>query len=322
MSRAGGAGLLGVELEEAGVPGANLADVHLVEPGVGVGADPLEVILGRRAARSGDHVLRHQFRQLREVPRQRQQLGRFAGNGLVRPEPVHGLAGPPGVGIPAHLEAALHRPVAAAGVAVEPDEVRVRLDADIAVRQPGRQLDGLLAEAGHEDRRRRVGDRVQPGRVDPVMRAVMGDEPPLNSSLITSTASSSMSSRSSADGQAVPRMCSFSASPLPTPSVNRPPVSSEDVAAAWAMIGGMGAQQRAGHRGGDRKRGTRGDGADHRPDEAALALLVQPGVVMVGDPQGVESGLLGHPGLPDELGRAGFLGGKEISVTCHIQACS
>ncbi len=61
---------------------------------------------------------------------------------------------------------------------------------------------------------------------------------PLNSSLITSTASSSISSRSSADGQAVPRMCSFSASPLPTPSVNRPPVSSEDVAAAWAMIAG------------------------------------------------------------------------------------
>jgi hypothetical protein len=47
-----------------------------------------------------------------------------------------------------------------------------------------------------------------------------------------------MSSRSSADGHRLPVMCSFSASPLPTPSVNRPPVSSPEVAAAWAVIAG------------------------------------------------------------------------------------
>jgi hypothetical protein len=33
-------------------------------------------------------------------------------------------------------------------------------------------------------------------------------------------------------------MCSFSASPLPMPSVNLPPVSSAEVAAAWATIAG------------------------------------------------------------------------------------
>ena len=33
-------------------------------------------------------------------------------------------------------------------------------------------------------------------------------------------------------------MCSFSASPVPTPSVNLPPVSSAEVAAAWATMAG------------------------------------------------------------------------------------
>ena len=33
-------------------------------------------------------------------------------------------------------------------------------------------------------------------------------------------------------------MCSFRASPLPTPSVNRPLASNEEVAAAWATIAG------------------------------------------------------------------------------------
>ena len=33
-------------------------------------------------------------------------------------------------------------------------------------------------------------------------------------------------------------MCSLSASPVPTPSTNRPSVSSALVAAAWAMIAG------------------------------------------------------------------------------------
>ena len=55
---------------------------------------------------------------------------------------------------------------------------------------------------------------------------------------MTPTASSSISRRSSADGQRSPRMCSFSASPVPTPSVNLPSVSSADVAAAWATTTG------------------------------------------------------------------------------------
>jgi hypothetical protein len=55
---------------------------------------------------------------------------------------------------------------------------------------------------------------------------------------ITSTASSNISRRSSASGQRSPRMCSLRASPLPRPSAKRPSSSTEEVAAAWAMIAG------------------------------------------------------------------------------------
>ena len=55
---------------------------------------------------------------------------------------------------------------------------------------------------------------------------------------MTSTASSSISSRTSASGQCSPRMCSLSASPLPTPREKRPSCSTPLVAAAWAMTAG------------------------------------------------------------------------------------
>jgi hypothetical protein len=52
------------------------------------------------------------------------------------------------------------------------------------------------------------------------------------------TASSSICLRTSAAGHGCPVTCSFSASPVPTPRLNLPPVSSPAVAAAWAMIAG------------------------------------------------------------------------------------
>ena len=53
-----------------------------------------------------------------------------------------------------------------------------------------------------------------------------------------STDSSSISSRCSMVGNRAPVTCSFSASPVPTPSVNRPSSRTALVAAAWAMITG------------------------------------------------------------------------------------
>src|SRR5947209_272977 len=55
---------------------------------------------------------------------------------------------------------------------------------------------------------------------------------------MTSTASSSISRRTVADGHGSPKMCSLSASPVPTPSVKRPSSSTALVAAACATIAG------------------------------------------------------------------------------------
>ena len=45
----------------------------------------------------------------------------------------------------------------------------------------------------------------------------------------------------------------------------------------------------------------------------AVSLLVVPGVVVVGDPQPFEAGVLGHARLRDELARAELLAGQEIA---------
>ncbi|CAM5416151.1 hypothetical protein SGLAM104S_06932 [Streptomyces glaucescens] len=61
---------------------------------------------------------------------------------------------------------------------------------------------------------------------------------PVNRRRITWIASSSISSRTSAGGQAWPRMCSLRASPEPTPSRKRPFVITALVAAACATTAG------------------------------------------------------------------------------------
>jgi hypothetical protein len=88
----------------------------------------------------------------------------------------------------------------AARVAIAADRVGVRRRRAEPVADPRRDLDRLGAEAGDEDRRQ------------------LG--------------------RTSASGQRSPRMCSLSASPLPTPRLKRPSCSRLLVAAAWAMIAG------------------------------------------------------------------------------------
>src|SRR3954467_1055783 len=53
--------------------------------------------------------------------------------------------------------------------------------------------------------------------------------------------------------------------------------------------------------------------ADHRPHEWAMSLLVVPGVIVVGDPQGVEAGRLGATGLLHELARTELLAREKAS---------
>ncbi len=83
-----------------------------------------------------------------------------------------------------------------------------------------------------------VRQRVEPGGVDRVVRAAVADQLAGPQPRITSTASSSISRRTSRVGQASPRMCSLSASPVPTPSENRPSNIAAVVAAACATTAG------------------------------------------------------------------------------------
>ncbi len=97
---------------------------------------------------------------------------------------------------------------------------------------------------------------------------------PLQSSLITSIASSRRAWRSATPGQRSPRMCSLRFSPLPTPSEKRPGRSAAAVAAAWAMIAGwMRVVGQVTPVISSQPLGCLRDRAQHAPDERALSLL-------------------------------------------------
>src|ERR1700751_1102859 len=85
--------LPGVELEEALHLAADLADVDLVEPGVGVGPHGAEMSVRIGPARRGDHVFGDELGDLAEVPGQGEQLGGLTRNGVGRAKPVPRLAG-------------------------------------------------------------------------------------------------------------------------------------------------------------------------------------------------------------------------------------
>ncbi len=86
-----------------------------------------------------------------------------------------------------------------------------------------------------------------------------------------------------------------------------------------ARGGGLGddrrvdAHRRAGDARRDRQRRGLRERADDRPHEGAVALLVVPRVVVVGDPQRVEAGRLGAAGLVDEVAGRELLGRKEVA---------
>ena len=129
------------------------------------------------------------------------------------------------------------------------------------------------------------------------------------------TASSSISWRSAAGGHFAPVTCSLSASPVPTPRVNLPPVSRLAVAAAWAMTAGW----------------TRVVG---QVTAVVTGRLVTCDIAPMTDQtkldcpcssshgwkwseihRRVESGLFSHLGLPDQAGGLVLFAGKEVSVT-------
>src|SRR4029453_489221 len=67
-----------------------------------------------------------------------------------------------------------------------------------------------------------------------------------------------------------------------------------------------------------------GDRPQDRPDKRALALLVGPGVEVVGDEREREPALLGKPRVADEIGRPELLARERIAdlrSLRHVSAC-
>jgi hypothetical protein len=60
-------------------------------------------------------------------------------------------------------------------------------------------------------------------------------------------------------------------------------------------------------------------GCQGRPDEGGLALLVIPGMEVVGDPQALEAGLLGGGGVVHQVGSGILFGGQQVANFCHQQ---
>src|SRR5436190_12056615 len=83
--------LPGVELKEALGFATNLADVYLVETGIGIGADRIGMDARIGPARLGHLVLGHQLGELGEVAWQRQQLRGLPGDRIGWPKSVHRL---------------------------------------------------------------------------------------------------------------------------------------------------------------------------------------------------------------------------------------
>ena len=57
-----------------------------------------------------------------------------------------------------------------------------------------------------------------------------------------------------------------------------------------------------------------GEGADDRPHEGALTLLIDPGRKVVGDPQAVEPGRAGEACLLEQLLRGVFLADRKYPI--------
>lgn len=91
----GGQNGVPVVVEEFLVVGADLSDVHLVEPGLDTRAQRGDVLLAVVATghRGADHVGRDEFACLLEVHGCRQDLRELAGQQFDRPQPVHQVHG-------------------------------------------------------------------------------------------------------------------------------------------------------------------------------------------------------------------------------------
>ena len=158
---------------------------------------------------------------------------------------------------------------------------------------------GLFAEGRHDDRRQRVEDRRS-------ARSTSKNSPcqvvlsPFQSSRISAIASPSISIRRGAGGQRWATMCSFSASPVPTPQTKRSPHSRGRRAAACASTAGW-IHDRAGDAHRDVAAHALAQRAEHRPHERAVPLGIEPRVVVIGDRHEVEPHVVASAGDAEQI---------------------
>jgi hypothetical protein len=175
-----------------------------------------------------------------------------------------------------------------------------------------RQVDRLRAEARDEDRRRLVGQVVHACVLDGVVLAMVAalaalpEQPDDLDGLLERLEPDVGLGPAVAEDVLVERLARSDAE--------------REAALVHNTAGGSGlgddrgvdAHRRAGHAGRHWEAARLGERAEDGPHEGAVALLVVPGVVMVGDPQRVEPGRLGPTCLLDELPRPELLAREEV----------
>ena len=286
------------------------------EAGLLVLANRLEVALrvGPADHGLGDVVLGEQLRGGLVVLRDRELLPERALHPAVRPDLVRRLLGL----LLALRVADRHLRVARLAVPARLlellDRLALRRDGDQGVAGTAGQLGGLRLGGGDRDRGRLVRERVDPRLLDGVVRPVVR--------LVAALPE---------QAQHLDRLLEHL-----QPLLRAGPHGAGDVLVQ--LLAGADAQEEAalqhhlrGCRGlGDDRRmdpdrragharaeaqllGGLRDPADHAPDERALALRVDPGVVVVGDQRKGEARLLGQPGVAHEVVRAVLLRGERVA---------
>ena len=169
--------------------------------------------------------------------------------------------------------------------------------------------------AGRDDDRRAARRAAcRAARPRPCSACPRGVSSPRQSARITSTASSSISRRSLADGHRSPRMCSFRFSPVPTPRKKRPGMH----ARPRSPPPGRRSRDGSGSSGTSRRSRAAADRSRRRsppitaPDEGALPLAVDPGMEVVGDEREREARLLGPARVAHEIERTVLLARQRV----------
>ena len=167
--------LIPVGVEEGVLAGANLVDIELVEAGLLVRLDRLDMTVDIRAARRvlGEHVLGHELARLLEVLGRREDLGELARKALVWPQAMDGMPGADLVIVPAHLQATLDDLSLSPAAAELLHRIGVGANRAEPVADPPGELDRLRPEPGDDDRRRWVREVVDARVRDPVVAASM-----------------------------------------------------------------------------------------------------------------------------------------------------